>query len=101
MAQTSSKIPDIICPSGHAQDSLGRRHGVVDLKVSENLQLRETVFKDRLDDPQPIVTQIDSMSRRHIAKNIQSRGWLCPPSLRAVRSAVPSAVPTGERESLE
>jgi hypothetical protein len=56
----------------------GRRDGVVDFKVTEGPQLSKAVFEDRLDDPQPIVPQIGSMSRGHVAKNIQSDCGLCP-----------------------
>jgi hypothetical protein len=51
------------------------------------------VFECWFDDPQPIVGQIGSMHRRHIAQNIQSDWWLCSLSCRAV--------PAGKRKRLE
>ena len=76
-----------------ADPSQALRDGVVDFKVTQGPQLREAVLKDRLDDPQPIVAQIGSMSRGHAAKNIQGRCGICPINLRAVSG--------GERKSLE
>ena len=72
---------------------MGGRDRIVDLKVTEGPQLREAVFEYRLDDPQPIVAQIGSMSRGNIAKNIQSDCGLGTRSRRAV--------PAGERKRLE
>jgi hypothetical protein len=75
------------------QDSLGRRDRVVDFKVTKHPQLREAVFEGRLEDPQPLVAQIGSMRRGHVAKNIQSDCRLCPSSS--------AAVPASERQRLE
>src|SRR5437016_2080484 len=74
------------------QDSLGRLDGFVDLEFTKGLQLTLAIFKDRFDDPQPIVAQTGSMSRGHIAKRIQSNCGLCRISHCAVSS--------GERKRL-
>jgi hypothetical protein len=51
-AQTSGRDFEHHLPRvSFTQDSLCGRYGVVDLEVTENSQLRETLFEDWRDDP--------------------------------------------------
>jgi hypothetical protein len=54
------------------QDPQGGFDGVVDWKFTEGAHLREVVFEDRLDDPQPIVAEVRSLKQGHVAKRIEA-----------------------------
>jgi hypothetical protein len=72
---------------------MGRCYSVPDFKITEGLELRDALFEDGLDDPQPIVVQIGSVGRRHIAKGIETECGLGPIDR--------GATPNGERKRLQ
>ena len=52
------------------QDPLRRRDCVGDFDVTQSLQLKLAVYKHRLEDTQPVITQIDSMSNSNLPDGI-------------------------------